>query len=192
MPDGGRDAVVALEVVRRVRVAVDEVQLGVVLRVPGRGVDVQAAEVAAEVEVRFRARVDELLLVPEDDEAAAGDLCGCTRVQVGETMRGGSVDVTVTSETYLKRELIPPITVKRGEVDSANFLAEMRRQLHDAGCIVQEGPGVWVRQRATARIGMIERSQRRVVLVAWKRRKQMGISVRLFLVLGELIVLCRI
>ena len=74
VPDGGGDAVVALKVVRRVCIAVDEVQLGVVLGVPRRGVDVQAAEVAAEFEVEVRAAVDELLLVPEDDEASSGDL----------------------------------------------------------------------------------------------------------------------
>lgn len=192
VPDGGREAVVALEVVRRVRIAVHEVQVGVVLGVPRGGVDVQAAEVAAELEVSFWAAVDELLLVPENDKATSSDLYITvhTRPSLGDNEK--RVDVTVTSDTYLKRELISRITVKRSEVDSANFLAEMGRQLHDAGCIVQEGPGVWVRQRATARIGMVEWSQRRVVLVAWKLGKQMGISVRLFLVFGRLIVLYRI
>lgn len=90
-------------------------------------------------------------------------------------------------DTYLKRYLISPITIKRGEVDSANFLAKVGRQLHDASCIVQEGPGVRMRQGAAARIDVIEWCQRRVVLFAWKRREKMGVSVRLFLVLGGLV-----
>ena len=74
VPDRGLHAVVKLEVVRRVRVAVHEVQLGHAVGVPGRRVDVQAPEVAAPRAEPLHGAVKELLLVPEDHHSSPGDL----------------------------------------------------------------------------------------------------------------------
>lgn len=69
VPDGRGDAVVPLEIEAGISITVDEVELGVALRMPRGRVDVQTTEVSAPLEIEIGAPVNELLLVPEDNKS---------------------------------------------------------------------------------------------------------------------------
>lgn len=83
--------------------------------------------------------------------------------------------------TYKECKLISSVAVQGCEIDTVDFRTQVRGQLYNACCVIQECPRIGMAKSSCTRVNMIEGRQRRIMLVSWEDRKKVGISVRFIL-----------